>query len=511
MTGREIKGWQSSIIDTCCNILHIHTSNCLKWGCCTKQFIMLFYTSHQFHMADQPVRKSRRIAHRWATSSRQGRSRSRSPGDSTSSWRGQDRSRSPTDRQAGRRSHLANPIPTTSQQDGSAHPGNISSGAGPHGMVSDIVSAVTAGVQAALAPLLQSLGQRQDLMFKQSTVAANPSGVTGQSLGQQANRGEGHSCQDPQPPSGGLPMVGGGGGGTGPNLAVGAVGCTAAVGEEVGGTTGANNGGVGFTDSGVANSPRWVPGLGSPSPGPSGQLEITSELNMLNTSLISGIPDSVRIRIWEFRYIDLTVLIHRQDTSFGVGFETGEVGREMVSRHKQSRAVQILEEWDKAFARFHAIMIERHPQLSEALIAHQQQVKKVAANRGDWMAYDEAFRHGVADGSIKWGQMNAGLLMDAMSFSRPGPAPNRGQAPQRNKGPKTSQHHVPPLASVFRSIRVGIAHVVVAPGTTHVRSATGATPWKTVAIGMDLHLGKAPRARTFLTIRGRGKKAGSDR
>ena len=164
---------------------------------------------------------------------------------------------------------------------------------------------------------------------------------------------------------------------------------------------------------------------------------------MSNTSLISGIPDSVRIRIWEFRYIDLAVLIHRQDTSFGVGFETGEVGPEMVFRHKQSRAVQTLEEWDKAFARFHAIMIKRHPQLSEALIAHHQQVKKVAANRGDWMAYDEAFRRGVADGSIKWGQMNAGLLMDAMLFSKPGPAPNRGQAPQKNKGPKTSQHYVP--------------------------------------------------------------------
>ena len=152
MTGREIKGWQSSIIDTCCNILHIHTSECLKWGCCTKQFIMLFYTSHQFQMADQPVRRSRRIVHRRVTSSQRGCSRSRSPGDATSSRRGQGRSPSPTDCQTRWRSHSANPIPMTSQQDGSAHPGNIGSGAGPHGMVSDIVSAVTAGVQAALAP-----------------------------------------------------------------------------------------------------------------------------------------------------------------------------------------------------------------------------------------------------------------------------------------------------------------------------------------------------------------------
>ena len=55
-----------------------------------------------------------------------------------------------------------------------------------------------------------------------------------------------------------------------------------------------------------------------------------------------------------------------------------------------------------------------------------------------------ASRHEMAESSIKWGPMNAGLLMDAMLFSRPGPAPNRGQAPQRSKGPKTSQHHVPP-------------------------------------------------------------------
>ena len=179
---------------------------------------MLFYTSHQFQMADQPVCKSCWIVHRRATSSRWGRSRSQSPGDATSSRRGQGRSRSLTDCQAGRRSRSANPIPTTSQADCSADPGNKSSGAGPHGMVSDIVSAVTAGVQAALAPLLQSIGQRQGLMFQQSTVAANPSGVTGQSLGQQENRSEGHSCQDLQPPSGGLPMypwLGGGGGGGG--------------------------------------------------------------------------------------------------------------------------------------------------------------------------------------------------------------------------------------------------------------------------------------------------------
>ena len=94
-------------------------------------------------------------------------------------------------------------------------------------------------------------------------------------------------------------------------------------------------------------------------------------------------------------------------------------------------------------------MIKRHPQLSEALIAHQQQVKKVAANRGDWMGYDEAFRCGVADGSIKWGQMNADLLMDAMLFARPGPAPNRGQAPQRNKGPKTFSASCPPWLLLF--------------------------------------------------------------
>ena len=352
-------------------------------------------------------------------------------------------------------SHSADPIPMTSQQDGSAHPGNISSGAGPHGMVSDIVSAVTAAVQAVLAPLLQSLGQRQDLMFHQSTVAASQSGVIGQSLGQQTNRGEGHSCQDPQPASGGLPMVGGGG--TGLNHAVGSVGCTAAVGEEVGGTTGANNGGVGFTDSGVANSPRRVPSLGSPSPGPSGQLEITSELNVSNTSLISGIPNSVIIRIWEFRYIDLAVLIHRQDTSFGVGFETGEVGPDMVFRHKQSRAVQTLEERDKAFARF---------------------------RRGVGMA---------PLNGVKWMQAYSWMLCCSLGQAQ---LPTEDRLPKGTKGLKLLSI-MSLLASSFRSIRVGIAHVVVAPGTTHVGSATEATPWKTVATGMDLHLGKAPRARTF--------------
>ena len=141
----------------------------------------------------------------------------------------------------------------------------------------------------------------------------------------------------------------------------------------------------------------------------------------------------------------------------------------MVFCHKQSKAIQTLEEWDKSFARFHVILIKRHPQLSEALMTHQQQVKKVAAN---WKGYDKVFRRGLADGSIKWGQMNAGLVMDAMLFSWPGPAPNRGQAHRETKGLKLLSVMFP-LLSAFHFTRVGIAHVVVALGTTHVHSAIG--------------------------------------
>ena len=53
--------------------------------------------------------------------------------------------------------------------------------------------------------------------------------------------------------------------------------------------------------------------------------------------------------------------------------------------------------------------------------------------------------------------------------------PTEDRLPRRTKGLKLLSI-MSPLASALRSIRVGIARVVVAPGTTHVRSATGATP-----------------------------------
>lgn len=90
----------------------------------------------------------------------------------------------------------------------------------------------------------------------------------------------------------------------------------------------------------------------------------------------------------------------------------------MVFNQRPSRAIQTVEEWDHAFTKFYAILIRRRPEASEALIAHQQHVKKIASSHGDWKGYDEAYRWGVADGSISWGQMNAGLTMDAVLFSQ---------------------------------------------------------------------------------------------
>lgn len=50
------------------------------------------------------------------------------------------------------------------------------------------------------------------------------------------------------------------------------------------------------------------------------------------------------------------------------------------------------------------------------MIGHQQQVKKICYNGGDWRGYDEAYRRGAADATLGWGQMNSGLILDAMVF-----------------------------------------------------------------------------------------------
>ena len=76
----------------------------------------------------------------------------------------------------------------------------------------------------------------------------------------------------------------------------------------------------------------------------------------------------------------------------------------------------MVEEWDQAYAKYHAIFIRQHHHLSEALIGHQQQVRKIACSGGDWHGYDKSYQQRVADGSVAWGQMNSGLLKDDRLF-----------------------------------------------------------------------------------------------
>ena len=167
---------------------------------------------------------------------------------------------------------------------------------------------------------------------------------------------------------------------------------------------------------------------------PSGGFQVTSELNMFPTSLISGIPDAIRTRIWEGRYVDLATLIYKQDTAVRFNVFSSEESPELILNQRPSKTIKVIADWDRAFAKFHAIYIRRHPTMSEALIAHQQQVKKIAQAGGDWLTYDETFRRGVADGSISWGQMNPGLTMDAVLFANRRPfLSQQGQAGFKQK------------------------------------------------------------------------------
>ena len=152
-------------------------------------------------------------------------------------------------------------------------------------------------------------------------------------------------------------------------------------------------------------------------PANQGATSIASEINVASTSLISGISDALRVKIWEQKYVELSNLLYKQDTTVRVGVSSQDEGPEFMLNQRPSGTIKSVEEWDQAYAKYHAIFIRRHHHLSEALIGHQQQVRKIARSGGDWRGYDESYRRGVADDSIAWGQMNPGLLIDAMLFS----------------------------------------------------------------------------------------------
>ena len=118
-----------------------------------------------------------------------------------------------------------------------------------------------------------------------------------------------------------------------------------------------------------------------------------------------GVPDSIKSKIWEGRYVDLALLVFRQDAALAFDVGQGEGAAQLVVHQRAAGKIRAIAEWDRAFARFHAILIRVRPHLSEALIAHQQHVGKIAGVGGDWLTYDETYRRGVSEGAIKWGRM----------------------------------------------------------------------------------------------------------
>ena len=175
-------------------------------------------------------------------------------------------------------------------------------------------------------------------------------------------------------------------------------------------------------------------------------LNIPSALNTVSTSLISGVPDSIKNKIWEGRYVDLALLVFKQDATLAFDVGQGEGAAQLVVHQRAAGKIRTIAEWDRAFARLHAILIRVQPHLSEALTAH---VGKIAGIGGDCLNYDETYRLGVSEGVIKWGQMNVDLSLDAVLFSRGGQWRGFRGEPQRGGGPEGGFAQGPPTGYCF--------------------------------------------------------------
>ena len=112
-------------------------------------------------------------------------------------------------------------------------------------------------------------------------------------------------------------------------------------------------------------------------PANQGTTSIASEFIVASTSLISGISDALRVKIWEQKYVELSNLLYKQDTTVQVGVSSQDEGPEFVLNQQPSGTIKLVEEWDQAYAKYHAIFIRRHHHLSKAFIGHQQQVRKL--------------------------------------------------------------------------------------------------------------------------------------
>ena len=131
-----------------------------------------------------------------------------------------------------------------------------------------------------------------------------------------------------------------------------------------------------------------------------------------------NIPHSIKLKIWQHKYVELADLInnaHRStDYTLDLTTEDGQPQFRLSTRKKKPLTQN---EWSQAFDIFIAIYIERYPQETPQILAYTQTIKDLMNNRANWVWYDTQFRTDREYTHCPWDEIRQDLELRAFRTS----------------------------------------------------------------------------------------------
>ena len=184
----------------------------------------------------------------------------------------------------------------------------------------------------------------------------------------------------------------------------------------------------------VAPAGLYAPGsLGMRQQGPimSESLQYQNNQQIRDNKITIHIPDSVRRKIQEGKYVDMSELIQNQDAKSsqpGAMLASALGMSDFISEPKKNK-IKDIQTWAKAFTKFKFFHTEYYPSDARALDLYMFHVLDLASDFADWELFDSEFRkeRAAANGKRQWDDYHSYLYNKAYAKAPRNVLPFRGK------------------------------------------------------------------------------------
>ncbi|CAG2206463.1 unnamed protein product [Mytilus edulis] len=162
--------------------------------------------------------------------------------------------------------------------------------------------------------------------------------------------------------------------------------------------------------------------------------------NSISTPIAAMVDPSIKHKIWQDKYIDLSVLLPHNclpnAKKNGLQFQVSGNSTLSLVSNKPRFYISSIEQWTTAFLRFMAIYSEKFPESTAYLAKHAEIVRDLASTQSSnnsWLTYDQQVRMDRQIRGVPWHSLNMEFYIMATRPQQGSPQGSRPFRPFRNR------------------------------------------------------------------------------